>query len=97
MKNWKTGYKILFWVVIAAIIIAIYMNWNKISSMWSTPKTKRVELMDSNGNATGKFVNVPSSSLSRMTSCCSVGSGYFVGKGCKFPVGKGDNIPGCNF
>lgn len=90
MKNWSTTKKIVVAIIVIAIIAAIYMNWDKITGSSS----KKMEVKDANGKGTGRFVNVPSSG-SRGLGCCAIGSGFFIGKGCKFPITKSDNIPSC--
>lgn len=41
MKNWSTTKKIVVAIILIVIIAAIYMNWNKISSLRNKPSTRQ--------------------------------------------------------
>lgn len=98
MKLEKKHYTWIGGIILILAIIAIYMNWDKISSLWKTPSTKttRVEILDANGTPTGKFVNRNYSpgAISRNISCCSVGNIGFIG-GCRYPITSNDHVPPC--
>lgn len=90
LKKYWLWYLIAIIVVVAAILA--YSNWETVKGWFSSAPATQEDVLDANGNPTGRRVYV-NTSTARQRGCCSANGG-FIGN-CNYPVKPTDNIPSC--